>query len=78
MSSVSFNVEAERAKVIKENAKLLVIFHLKTPFAYDYGNEEFSYLAGNTTIIRKLIVGEINDLWLVNTATGEIYFKLVK
>lgn len=70
----SFTVDAEHAKTIKENSKLLVLFHLQPPYSYDINDREVS--GGKT--IRILIVGEINDIWLVNQSTGEIYAKLMK
>ena len=75
-NSFLFSVEPERAKIVKANATLLVIFSLSPPYAYAQDDRQFTVYTGKVLLERTLLAGEITGLWLVNKESGEIYQKL--
>lgn len=66
---ISFKTDPENAKVLKESAKFIAVFHLKTP--YYYPQQIFIDFD-----ITRLLVGKIDDIWVINPSTGQIFGKL--
>lgn len=76
INPIKISMEAEKAKNTKENAELLILFSLKEPLFVNKENKNFSYVIGNRAVLRELAIAEVNELWLVNKLTGEIYEKV--
>jgi|GEM_PF-4827406 len=70
LRAITFKAIPARAREVKSQGLPLIIFRLREP--HYLGN----MLRGNKRHIRDLVVGQLEDVWIVNPGSGEIYAKM--
>lgn len=77
--SISLNLSPERAKEAKQNLSILYVTSFSEPFTTfrsDRHEPKFNE-PRDTTLLTSSLTGRLEQVWLFNRVTGEIYKKIV-